>query len=354
MLRRLALLTTFAIGVTSCSSDPATDPATPKANERVGDIPKGKTDVWKDGYKLTGLIRIFEGATVEIEPGAKITCSNSVQIQVGGMLKVKSSGKRATITCPRWRGILVAGNGELDITGLDIDNAEVGIETTRGAGAVNVAEMNITTTARPFLVREESKITATKVTATTPTTLQDFEVSVTEVFGTFIAKYLSYEANTNEGIMVMRGGVAEIEDSTLTAKNGLDLISSYGGKSLKVRYTTMKGAHCGVHLGESKDDRKEMTGSLEVDHVTSEGNIFGITIYAASTTGPHVVKDSNFQGANSWIDLKGDHGPIAFQNVFWACGGGAPTCETLDPRYTPADVPVFNRATARIDTAKPR
>ena len=131
MLRRLALLSFLALGVVSCSEEDAAD-----TNTRSGDI-RGN-DVWKDGVQLTGVIRIFEGATVTIEPGAKITCSESVLIQVGGKLVVNSPGaKHATISCKRWRGLLVAQNGQLDFNGLDIENAEVGIETTKGAGIVN-------------------------------------------------------------------------------------------------------------------------------------------------------------------------------------------------------------------------
>lgn len=326
----------IAAGVSACSDSDETK------NERVGDI--RQSEVWKDGYKLAGLIRIFEGATIDIEPGAHITCVEAVQIQVGGTLRVKSPGKRAKITCPHWRGILVASNGEVDLEGIDLENPDVGVETTKGAKPVTITDSSITSSVRPFRVGAETKLTATKVTATTPTTLQDLDVSVTEVFGTFIAKRLDYEANTNEGIMAMKGGELDIEDSTLKAKNGYDLVSSYGGKSVKVRYTTMTGGHCGAHIDASKDQERRPTGTFEFDHVTSESNTFGITIYAASVEGPLVVKDSNFQGAASWIDLKGDHGPISFQNVFTE---GAETIQNTDP-------PTISKAPGRIESAKPR
>ncbi|OJY26370.1 MAG: hypothetical protein BGO98_39125 [Myxococcales bacterium 68-20] len=339
MLRRLALLPLVALAISSCSSS---EDDKVKVDTKVGDI--RTNEVWKDGLKLTGVIRIFEGATVEIEPGAKITCSESVLIQVGGAIRVESSNEHASIACPRWRGIQVAQNGRLDIDGLDIENAEVGYETTKGAGTVNITNASILATVRPFLVGAGSTMNLTRVKATTPTQLGEFEVSVSEVFGKLIAKFLDYEANTNEGIMVQKGGEAEIEDSVLKAKNGLDLVSMYGGTSLKLSYSTLRGAHCGPHLGVSKDEEKRPPGRLEIDHVTSEDNIYGITIYAASVEGPHIIKDSNFAGTAAWLDLQGDHGPITFENVFTT---GEETILRTDP-------PTITRAPARIEGAGPR
>jgi hypothetical protein len=343
MLRRLAknawapvVVMMISAGQSACTDD------SDNKSEIVGDIRQSQT--WKDGDKLAGVIRIFEGATIEIEPGARITCVEAVQIQVGGTLRVKSAGKRAKITCPRWGGILVATHGQVDLEGIDLENPDIGVETTKGAGAVSVTDSSITSSARPFRVGAGTKLTVTNVVATTPTTLQELDVSVSEVFGTFVAKRLDYEANTNEGIMAMKGGEVDIEDSTLKAKNGFDLVSSYGGKSVKVRYTTMRGGHCGAHIDQSKDAEKTPTGSVEIDHVTSENNTFGITIYAASTEGPHIVKDSNFQGASAWLDLQGLHGPITFQNVFT---DGTENIQNTDP-------PTITKASARVDDAKPR
>jgi hypothetical protein len=334
--------------LTSCTASTNPAPSGPKPNERIGDI--RTNDVWKDGYRLVGLVRIMPGATVEIEPGARISCLASAQVQIGGTLHVDSAAKHASISCEQWVGLLVANGGTLDMTGLDLENADVGIETTPGAASATVSESNITTTTRPFLVREKSSLTVTKVHATTPTTLREADVSVSEVYGTLTAKYLDYSANTNEGIMVQRGGSADIQDSTLHAENGLDTLSSYGGTSLKVSYTTMTGAHCGVHVAESKDSDKVPTGSITVDHISSD-NLYGITIYAASTQGPHVVKDSNLKGAHSWIDLQGNHGPITFQNVFTE-GGTTILCDGRE--CPPTDIPVFGKATARIPGAQPR
>ncbi len=324
----------------ACSSS---DGEEPKDEGIVGDIRQSQT--WTNGTKLGGIIRIFEGVTVEIEPGARIECTEAVQIQVGGTLRVKSPGQRATITCPRWRGILVAANGEVELEGVDLENPETGVETTRGAKPTKITDSSITNSTWPIRVGAETTMEATRVRITTPTTLGAFEVSVSEVFGTFIGKYIEYEANGNEGFMAMRDGVIDLEDSTLKGTNAFDLVSSYGGKSVKVRYSTMTGAHCGLHIAESKDADKVPTKSFEIDHVTSENNIYGITIYAASDEGPHVVKNSNFQGTGAWLDLQGDHGPITFENIYY----------DKDNRIVVDTPPVsVQQAPARIENAKPR
>src|SRR5262245_32375671 len=110
MVRPLAFMALVA-ALPSC----ATEEEKPKIETKSGDI--RTNEVWKDGLKLDGVVRIYEGATVEIDPGARISCVEAVQIQVGGVLRVKSTAKHATITCPRWRGILVAQNGQLDVDG---------------------------------------------------------------------------------------------------------------------------------------------------------------------------------------------------------------------------------------------
>jgi hypothetical protein len=304
MLSRLS--TGLAVGLAalsvSCSSSDSTGTSTgPKPNERIGDIKEN--DTWKDGFKLTGLIAIHETATVDIDPGATITCTDAVQIQVGGTLRIKGGDKHARITCPHWRGILVAGNGTVDFTGIDLEGADVGVEAGEASKSVTLTNASITNSPRPFLVRANATMTLDHVTATTPTTLGPDQISVSEVYGTLVAKYLDYSANTNEGVMVQSGGSADISDSSFQAKDGFDMVSSYGGASLKVSYTTMSGAHCGVHMAVSHDAKQTPPGPVTIDHITSQdGNRYGITIYAATTA---TITNSNFVGLQDWIDLQG-------------------------------------------------
>ena len=343
MLRRQSFLVggVLLAALSGCASSSSVEV---NPNERVGDI--RSNDVWKTGTQLTGVVRIYEGATVEIEPGAHITCTDATQIIVGGTLRVQGGTAHASITCPSWSGFLVATNGSLDITGLDIENASTGYETQTGAGSVNLTDSRITSSTRPFTVRAGSTLTVTHVTATTPAAVQgNYNVSVSEIYGTFNAHYLSYDASSNEGIMTMRDGTTDIEDSTLQgAQNGFDLVSAYGAKSVTVKYTTMTGAHCGNHIDASKDADHVPTKSFLFDHVTADSNQFGITIYATSTDGTLVVKDSNFIGLNSWIDIEGDHGVITFQNVFTS---GRALVMNTDP-------PTFGTTPTRIADAKPR
>ena len=340
MLRRIAVVVgTLLLAACGSSSSEEADP-----NERVGDI-RGAV-VWKPGTKLTGIVRIFEGASVEIEPGAQISCTESTQIFVAGTLRVRGGGAaHAAIRCSAWSGIIVAQNGSLDITALDLENASTGYESTTGSGAITINDSLITKSSRPFIVRERSTITANRVTVTTPPFLGDFEVSVSQVWGKLNARYLSYQASGNEGIMTMRGGETDIEDSTIMGENAFDLVSAYGAKSVVVKYSTLRGAHCGGHIDASKDTDRVPTENFTFEKVTSENNQFGITIYAAAMQGGTLlVKDSNFSGTNSWLDIQGDHGVITFDNVYTQ---GRQLVMNTDP-------PTVTAATAPIADAKPR
>ena len=324
--------------VDGCSSSDSsgslsTPPATTTVDGLSGDIRADTT--WADGTKLGGIIRIVEGVTVTIAPGAKITCSNPVQIQIGGTLKVDSQATHAVITCSSWTGVLVGAKGAVDANGLDLENAEVGIEVTTGAGNVSLKNSAIKNTVRPFTVRANATLTLDHVDATVPTTLGAADSSVAEVYGVLNASFLSYNSETNEGIMLKDGGNATISDSTLVSENGLDLLSSYSGGTLTVSYTTMTGAHCGLHMQGVKQ--------LNVDHVTSaDKNIYGITIYGADNVS---IKDSNFTGSVAWLDLQGDHGPVTFNDVYRT--GNAIVMNTQPANDTAAP-------TATVATAVPR
>ena len=198
--------------VAACSSSDDTTPNTggssgttaPPPDGLVGDVRESVT--WEDGTKLAGVVRIVEGTTVTIAPGAKITCNEATQILLGGTLKVSAKDKHAKISCAKWTGITVASNGKLDIDGLDIENAAVGYQTTANAGDSVIKNSKITTCVRPFVVGEKSKLTLDHVEASVPTTVGAFDKSYVEVFGTLEAHYLTYEAQGNEGIMTREGG----------------------------------------------------------------------------------------------------------------------------------------------------
>lgn len=330
MPRRVILssvaLVLFA-GLAGCSSDDGSEP-----NTRAGDI--RTNDVWKNGLELTGTVRVIAPAVVEIEPGATIRCAPGAQILVGGTLR-KAAGARSKISCASWGGIVVAQGGKVELEGFDLENG--GIETTDGAGDSSLTDASIKGSLKPFLVGPKSKLSLTKVNVVVPSKVDDNVVSIAEVRGSLVASRLDYDAGPNEGISLKDGGEAVIEDSNIHGTNGRDMVSAYKAKGLKLSYSILSGAHCGPHI--------EGIDTFTIDHVTSEKNTYGITIYGAGA-GPNVVKDSNLSGDAAWLDIQGDHGPITFENVHFS--GGKEVVANTDPPKLPANAP------APIANAKPR
>jgi hypothetical protein len=330
MLRSVILLSAAALSCLSsagCSSDEAEAPRT-----RTGEIRANET--WTNGLELTGTIKII-GATVDIEPGATIKCSKGTQIQVGGVLR-KAAGARAKITCSEWDGIIVAQGGKVELEEIDLESPLTGVRTTPGAAESSLKKVSITKSVKPFTVDKDSKLVIDDVKATTPKEVPADVQSIAEIRGLLIASRLDYDAQTNEGLRIADGGSAEIVDSFIHGTGGLDMVASYAGKSLKLSYSKLSGAHCGPHM--------QGIETFEIDHIVSEGNTYGITIYEAGA-GPLVVKDSNIDGVAAWLDLKGPHGPITFDNVFT---GGANTL------IVDTDPPTIKEAAAAIPGAGPR
>lgn len=329
----LGLAATFAAG---CSADdgslgtggPTGDPPAEKA--RAGEI-RGK-DTWSDGTTLTGTVSIAPGAVVEIAPGAKITVAEGASILVGGELRARASSSPAKLTSAAWGGLVVAKGGKIDLEGVTLENPRAAITATEGALASRFAKGAIAVSLNPFTIGKGANLTVDDVKVTTPPKPGPTEVSESTIRGTMTATRLDYDAEVSEGLSVRDGGELVIEDSTLHGSGGLDMVSAYDGKRLVLRYTLLKGAHCGPHL--------QGLDSFEIDHVTSEENTFGITIYK-SGAGPNVVKDSNFRGGAAWIDFQGTNGPITMQNVF-VSGTEILKGDTAPPTITKAAAPIAN------------
>lgn len=330
-LRHVSLLAAAlsCLSFVGCSSD---DAATP--DRREGDIRANET--WKNGLELTNTVRIIGPAVVEIEAGATIKCAKGVQILVGGVLR-KAAGAKSKIACSDWEGIVVAQAGKVELEDFDLENPLTGVRTTPGAAESSLKKVSITKSVKPFTVDKDSKLVLEDVKTTTPAQISPDVQSIAEIRGTLIAKKLDYDAGTgNEGIRIADGGSAEIVDSFIHGTGGLDMVASYGGKSLKLSYSKLSGAHCGPHM--------QGIDSLEIDHIVSEGNTYGITIYGVGA-GPNVVKDSNISGVAAWIDIQGEHGPITFENVF--TGGSNALIQNTAP-------PTINEASAPVAGAGPR
>ena len=332
MLGRV-LVSVAAAALAACSSSSPELAPGKVADARAGEL--HGADLWKDGLVLTGTVTIAADANVEIAPGARIACAEGGTLFVAGTLRARAAASHAKITCGRWSGLIVSAGGHVDLEGLELENGLLGLGTATGAADSTFSEGAILNSLKPLAIGPGSKLTLTKSKLTTPLKAGT-EVSISTIEGTLIASRIDYDANSNEGVSVKTGGTLDLQDSTFHAKNGADLVSAYGAKHVKIAYSTFLGAHCGLHIQPSE--------SFEIDHVTSESNIYGITIYG-SGRGPNIVTASNFTGAAAWLDFQGDNGAITFDGVYTSgsevmTGGPPPS--------------VKNKAAAPISDAKPR
>jgi hypothetical protein len=342
MLRRalvLALALPALPALAACSS-PSSDGGTKSAGPndplaRTGEI--HGADTWADGTVLNGTVTIAKDGNVEIAPGAKITVAEGATLYVAGVLRAKAAAKHAKITSTKWAGLVVSGGGKADLEGVDLENGLVGIATAEGALDSTLSESIISNSLKPFVVSKASKLTVTNVKASTPEKIGPSDLSESDISGILVASRLDYDAHNYEGVSVREGGEIDLSDSTFHGKNAADLLSAYGAKHLKVAYSTFTGAHCGLHIQPSE--------SFEIDHVTSDTDIYGITIYG-SGAGPNTVKNSNFTGSAAWLDFQGfDQGKVTFENVYTSGS------EVLTGTPTPT---VTGKVTAPIPDAKPR
>ncbi len=338
MLRRVLLGLSSALAVCAlaacASSSPSDGAAKAPADARAGEV--HGADLWKDGLVLTGTVTIAADANVEISAGATIRCAEGATLFVAGTLRARAAAAHARITCSRWSGLVVSAGGHLDLEGIELENGQVGILTASGAAASTFTDGAILSSLKPLVIGPGSRLTISRSKLTTPVKVGADEVSTSEIDGTLIASRIDYDANAHEGVSVMKGGEIDLQDSTFHGTNAADLLSAYGAHRVKVAYSTFTGAHCGLHIQPSE--------SFEIDHVTSESNVFGITIYG-SGAGPNVVKSSNFTGTSAWLDFQGDNGAITFDGVYTngseVMTGGPPPS-------------VKNKVTAPIGDAKPR
>ena len=333
MLRCVILGVSMAV-LAACSSSGGDAPAGGAADARVGEI-RG-VDVWRDGLVLTGSVTIAPGADVEIARGATITCAPGATLFIAGNLHARAASAHAKITCERWSGLVVSAGGRLDLEGGELENATIGLGMAVGAGASSFTEGAIVNSLKPLTLAPGTKLSIARSKLSTPVKVGAEAISISQIEGTLVASRIDYDANGNEGISVKKGGELDLQDSTFHGKNAQDLVSAYGAKHLRIAYSTFLGAHCGLHVQPSD--------SFEIDHVTSDSNIYGMTIYG-SGDGPNTVKASNFTGSAAWLDFQGDNGAITFDGVYTSGS------EVLTGGPVPK---VANNATSPISDAKPR
>ncbi len=306
-----AALTLLAALSCSCSSSSETEAPPTRTGLITAD------DTWPSGLTLSGNIVIGKNATVTVAAGAKIKCAEGSTITIDGTLRVAAEGRRATISCARWGGLVVQAGGAIDAVGLDLENARTGLLLREGARDSRFEAGDIRNSINPFALEKSTKLTLTNVKATTPAELGTDasnticggqSTSCGLVFGTLVASRLDYDQQGHEGILVYDGGELTIEDSHIHGNNSPgEAIWSLKGKKVTVRYTKMSGVHCGVHF--------EPVGSFELDHIEMAKNVYGARMFGSQE--PSVIKDSNVAG-NAILDLEmfGQNSQITLENVF--------------------------------------
>ena len=286
------------------------------------------TETWADGKHLAASVTVKAGSTVDIAPGASVTAAAGVSITVKGTLNVKASTSHAKLGGANWKGIVVASGGTLNVDGLDITNAEIGMWTQTGNLDAVMLNSSITNAATPFKMEAGSKLTVTKTTVAKSTGLSI-------IAGTFTASYLDYDKGSSEGLELNDPlGTMTISDSTLKGLGGGDYVVSRAGKLVKVEYTTITGSHCGLHFNA--------VDKFIIDHVSDDQNSYGAMLYG-SGAGPNQILSSNVRSTDKDLDFSGVNGATTIDKSFT---GGKNNLAT--------NAVITNAATSPIVNAKPR
>jgi len=308
-------------GVDDLPPAPAPTPAPPPGAE-IG------SETWAGGKQLAASVTIKAGATVDIAPGATVTAGTGISITVRGTLSVKASASHAKLTGMNWKGIVIASGGTLNVDGLDITNAEIGMWTQTGNLDAVMLSSSITNAATPFKMEPGSKLSVTKTTVAKST-------GQSNIAGTFTASYLNYDKGSAEGLALNDpAGTMTISDSTLTGVGGGDYVVSRAGKLVKVEYSTITGSHCGLHFSA--------VDKFIIDHVSDDQNSYGAMLYG-SGAGPNQILSSNVRSTDKDLDFSGTNGATTIDKSFT---GGKNTLA--------ANATLTNVATAPIANAKPR
>ncbi len=303
---------------------PAPAPATPApaAGTEIG------SESWADGKQIAASVTIKAGATVDIAPGASVTAASGVSITVKGTLSVSAAANHAKLGGANWKGIIIASGGTLVVDGLEITNAEVGMWTQAGNAGATMLNSSITNAATPFKMEPGSKLSFTKSSVLKST-------GQSQMAGTFVASYMSYDKGSSEGLELNdAAGSMTISDSTLTGVGGGDYVVSRAGALVKVEYTTITGAHCGLHFNA--------VDKFIVDHVSDDQNSYGAMLYG-SGAGPNQILSSNVRSTDKDLDFSGTNGATTIDKSFT---GGKNTLAS--------NAKITNAATVPVPNAKPR
>jgi len=324
-LRRPGGATSTPVGEDNENGEHGTNqPSGPDAPPDEG-TPVG-SETWADGKTIDSNVTVSEGATVQIAPGATINVASGVAITIKGTLEVASPAAHAKLTGTGWTGLVVANGGTLSADGLDIENAASAIWTQTGNKGASFTN-GLIDGATPFKMESGSKlaISKTNVKAT----------SGSAIAGTFTASYMEYDKGTSGGLTLNDpAGTMTISDSILKGAGGGDYVISSAGKLVKLEYTTISGAHCGLHFTAVEQ--------FQLDHVSDDTNSYGAMLYG-SGAGPHSIVSSNIRSTDKDLDMQGTNGPLTVDKSYT---GGKNTLA--------ANAKITDAATQPIPDAKPR
>jgi len=287
---------------------------------------------WADGQQIATSVTIAPGVTVTIAPGATVTMAASAAITVSGTLTASSATTHAVLTGTSWTGISVASGGTLSLDGVDITGASTALATLTGATSAEYDNGTITGSATPFDLAKATTL-GTKNATVTGT------LGTSHIAGSFVASYLDYDSNGNEGIVTTDPTATEsIEDSTLHGSGPVAdmVVSATGAASIHIAYTNITNVHCGFHF--------DAIDAFDVSYTNVDTNSYGFMLYGSSGTGTRSVTYSNVdQNQIAYDTISGVNGPITFDHDY------------ITGTQNPADaVSVTNAQTAAVAGTGPR
>lgn len=306
--------------------DLPTEQTTPEAPAASGT--EVGTETWSTGKSWPDGVTIKAGGTVTIDSGAAVTVGAGKTITIKGSLVVKTGATHAKISGMNWGGIVVAQGGSLNVDGLDIVDAAVGVHTAAGNTDATLLNSSILNSGRPFEMEPGSKlsITKSKVSGT----------GQSNIAGTFVASYMDYDKTSAEGLELNDPkGSMTISDSVLHGAGGGDYVVSRAGALVKVEYTTISGSHCGFHFNA--------VDKFIIDHVSEDVNSYSAMLYG-SGAGPNQILSSNIRGTQVNLDFSGTNGATTIDKNYIG----------NMPNTLPAGTKITNPATVAIPDAKPR
>jgi hypothetical protein len=255
---------------------------------------------------------------------------------VAGKLVAKSDpSAHAKLGGASWKGIVVAGGGNVELDGVDVSNADLAISVSAGGTA---RYDNGAIVGTPFGVAKGAALTTAHAKVTGPD-------ASTDVYGSLTASYLDYDENDQHALIAKDPtAVVTITDSKfhnsgpLGPTAGPDVLTVEAASSFQIAYSEVGGAHCGFHF----------TGgdTITIDHVTVHGDTNGADVWGSAPNGKHTVTASNFQ---QMLAVAFDESGV--NGSFQVTGCYIPGANNLK---TPSQIAISSPASAAVADAHPR